>query len=230
MDLQKIVILCVIAVIIIGGGWFLLKDDDEEEREMTTESMNEEQETTSLNTEETDTDDILSGLGSIGDLLAMGRSLRCEYTFSDDSASTGGSGVGYFDRDRMRIDSEIIEDGKTFTSHIINDSTNLYSWTESSEGSFAFVTPVNDNAPGGADFNETNAPYENGAVDTLDERVAYDCDPWGVDERMFQPPSDVDFVDMGAMMEDMMQNMPEGMPENMNEEMERLMESMPVSQ
>ena len=59
---------------------------------------------------------------------------------------------------------------------------------------------------------EAQAPEDSRAeertnIETLNEDVDYECRSWNVNEGMFQPPSNVEFVDMNAMMEGVMNNM-----------------------
>lgn len=224
MDLQKIVVLCIIVLVVGGAGWFLLRDTGEESgqvMERSTQGKGVPVETTDSRSR----DDSLSGFGSMMDILSLGRSVLCEYTYSDTATGGQGSGVGFFNGKRMRIDSETTQDGKRFESHVINDGESLYSWTESSEGSFAFVTEVGDSRMQG-NFGDAGIPEADSAVQPLDEDVSYDCRSWNVSETTFTPPSDVNFVDMSAMME----GLPNGMTEEMAEEMESMMEGLPTPQ
>jgi hypothetical protein len=206
MGLKKIVVLCVAVVVIAGALWLFFASKGAPQAPAENAGDTAGNEATDADALATENDTGLSGVGSMFDLLALGRSISCTYSYSDENGS--GSGTGYFDGDRMRIDSDHTEDGKTFETHVINDGTNLYSWTTSSEGSFAFVTRVEEyeETPGGS-----GASSGDSGVDTLNEAVEYDCDSWRVDANVFVPPSNIEFVDMSAMMQWMMQGIPEGM-------------------
>lgn len=225
MGLQKIVVLCVLGLIIIVGGWFLLFSDNDDKTQVT---VNKDE--AAITTDETeikaeDTNDDLSGFGSIKELFSLGKNITCEYTYSDESSK--GSGVGFFAGDRMRMDSEITTNGMTFESHMINDGENLYTWSETAEGTFAIITPVSD-AEIETNFDDSNFPQTNTDVDAFENDVTYTCKPWGGDRSRFTPPTDIEFVDMTKMMGGLMEGF---QGSGMNEgDIKHMMENLPIPQ
>lgn len=206
MELQKVVVLCTIVAVIGIIAWFFLTKQGERSEDASGRAS----ETTPQAPDETRMidDGTFVGTGSMFDILSLGRSVACTYTFNDESGE--GSGTGYFDGQRMRVDSNYTQDGKTFETHMINDGTNLYSWTVSSEGTFAFVTQNQETDDAESDQSMPMQQGQNDSVDSLNESVEYDCRAWRAEEGAFTPPRDIEFVDMSAMFEGMMQGM---MPE-----------------
>lgn len=211
MGLQKIVVLCVALVAVVGGYWLIASSGADE---ATAVPVATEQESAAA-PEAGDTES-LAGFGSFASLLSLGRNITCDYTYQDEDGNTG-SGTGYFAGERMRVDSVMttVEDGAVYNSHVINDTETMYTWTETAEGTFAVMMPVTE-------VEETGSVTYEGADENLGEfsaeqEVTYDCNAWSVDASVFVPPADVEFTDMGAMMENMMNSLPEGfeLPEGM---------------
>lgn len=213
MGLQKIVLLCFVLIVVVGG--FVLATSFKKD-EATLAPATAEQES-SVETEATESEkESLTGFGSFASLLSMGRNITCEYTYQDEEGGTG-SGTGYFAGERMRVDSvmTMAEDGSVYNSHIINDGETMYTWTETADGTFATMMPVTETE---IDEPMSYEETEDSSADfSAGQEVTYDCDSWSVDNSVFVPPSDVEFTDMGAMMEAMMNGLPEGfeMPEDM---------------
>jgi hypothetical protein len=208
MQLQKIVVLCLIGIIIICGGWYLLSQD-EDGADTTERELSDADE------------EVLSGQGSIRDLFGMGRNIRCEYTYNEIETGMRGSGVSYIAGQRLRVDSDLVQDGQTFESHVINDGENLWTWTQTNEGMFAFVTNV-DETDTNFETYDSDTPSVEGNANTLEDDVEYSCRPWNVDASIFVPPSDIEFSNPTQMMNDAMQNLPSGT----NEEMQQMLENM----
>lgn len=209
MELQRIVVLCIIVAVLGGGVWYVTgRDSGVESDEMTsveTEQMDD--------VEMMDEED-LSGFGSFASLLGLGRDISCEYSYTDDDGNAG-SGEGYFSGNLMRVDSVLTDtDGTVYTSHMINDGTTMYTWTETTDGTFAVMMPAAEFEEDPSDYMYESETETTGEV-SVEQEVEYDCEGWSVDASVFVPPSDVEFTDMAAMMESMMQGLPEGfeMPE-----------------
>lgn len=139
----------------------------------------------------------LSGVGTIVDLLKLGKSLSCTYT-QDSEKSGKSAGVIYLDGiERIRVDAQTEKDGKQYDSHIVYTSTDMYLWVESAEKSFALKVPVKNPVT----TYSTTSPELN--TQTMYEDVTYICTSWNLDEGVFTPPSDIEFVDPTTMIQDM---------------------------
>lgn len=210
--------LILVAVVAFGGAiwWFSSGTDGIIDR-MTRDAETEQSERDQLATEDTEdaeAEAAPSGQGSMRDLLMRGQSMECQFTFSD--AEVDGEGTGFFDGERMRMDSMMEIDGSVHHASYIYADDSMYAWGEMPEGSFAITMPV-DGEDAIDDFaDDADTPVG------VDEEVSYECEAWSVDNSVFAPPESVEFMDMGAMMDGMMQGT-EGMDQA---EMEAMMEQM----
>lgn len=218
MGLQKIVILCALGVVIVGGALYLTmsgRDSQNQTGAETNEQNSTQEEITEV------TEEKLSGVGSMMELFTSGKSIRCTYMYEDDSTGTS-EGISYFDGDRMRIDSTVTQNGKTFESHMINNQEYMWSWSTSNEGDFAFMMPAEEGKTTYDSFNN-ESPQANASIESLNETVTYDCSAWNVDESVFTAPENIKFVNIGEMMGGMMQNIQDG-------NFEGMMEGFPIPQ
>ena len=154
-------------------------------------------------------DSDLTGMGSFVSLMGLGSSVRCEFTSTSEGQST--EGVFYTDGERFRVNAVAQAEMSTFDSNIINDGAFTYVWGSSPEGAMAMKmsneTNTDVDVPEAAGYSYTQTQSEQFDVE---KEVQYDCDWWDVDESLFVPPADIDFMDMQAMMQNMMEGMPEG--------------------
>ena len=203
---QTKIILAVVGVIVVGGLWFFLQTDDanniQDNAATQADSASQSEESSAS----------FEGVGSFTSLLGLGKNIRCEFAFSDEDGS--GSGVGHFAGERMRVDSTQTFEGETTDVHMINDGTNVYTWTVNGKEAFAIKMPVTQMEGSAYAYADMPNEAEQDMISS-DQEVSYDCDRWRVDESTFVPPANVEFTDMQAMFEKMMEGMPEGfeMPE-----------------
>lgn len=142
-----------------------------------------------------DTPDTLSGKDSLAHLLALGRTLECSFQFNDTTLT--GEGTGFFDGEKMRIDSMYPgEGGVTYTSNLIIVGGDMYVWATTDAGTFAVKMPTS--AEGSAQSG-TAATGQLSPQDT----VSYSCKSWNVDGSVFVPPSNLDFMDMSEIIKGM---------------------------
>lgn len=198
----KVLAAVVAAVIIAGGAWlFLGKESAQAPTLDESPEAQDATETTRDGVEETDT--ALSGRGSFLDLMGMGRSLMCDFSYESPDTDGVVAGTVKISGEDLRGDFEMMQAGEVYESHMIQDDTHMYTWMTSAEGSFAMKMPL-DAAGADADV-ETSDAYESSRPIDMGNEVEYDCRPWSVDRSVFVPPSNIEFQDMGAMMESMMQ-------------------------
>jgi hypothetical protein len=84
--------------------------------------------------------------------------------------------------------------GQSMTTNVINTGSENFIWGKSAMGDMAMkfaVDPEQADAQSAQQFN-------------LDQDVNYKCSPWRFDETMFEPPADIKFSDMSAMMKQAM--------------------------
>lgn len=122
-----------------------------------------------------------AGSGSIGSLLALGKSLECNITVSTSGAQTEGL-VYLSSAGKMRGDFSTTANGNVIHATTINDGTYVYSWTNLSKQGFKATVASSASTGAGA----------HGGVDNS-TTLKYSCKPWAVDGSKFVPPSTVKF-------------------------------------
>ncbi len=148
----------------------------------------------------------LSGSGSFLDLMGMNRDLSCE--FSQVSPNSDGAVVGEvkISGDKIRTDFEIQQADGVLVSHMIEADGYVYTWSESSQGQFAMKMVADE-----SDSSDDPESVDYGRSADLSNDVDYKCHPWGLDQSVFTPPSDIEFTDMEEIMGGMMQDFDPGL-------------------
>ena len=214
MSTQNIIIAVIVLVALGAGTWWVVSDPVGDAARSAIEQTPDVTPAEQMSDEEA----LPSGTGRLMDLYERGVPMECTFTYSDETGS--GEGTSYFDGERMRVSGMHEEAGVQAVSNVINDGTMMYVWGDTPEGEFAIkMAATEEDMMDDEEFDEATA---------LNEEVEYDCREWSVDRSVFNPPADVEFMDMGTMMEDMMQGMPdmEDMEGMDMEELEAMMEDM----
>jgi len=219
--MQKI-LLIIIAVVLLGGGvWYFYNGNNSSSNQATTQTNNSKSESSDGDLAKTESEsEPLSGIGSLASVLGFGNKVRCNFSSADnDHESTG---VFYTDGERLRVEMTATSPEGSFNSNMINDGEFIYTWGDTPEGMMAIkmVNPETSETDTTVHDTASPSPDSNSYVD-VDEEVSYDCDRWTVDNSVFTPPSDVEFMDMAAMMQGALEGMPEGfaVPEGMEDAM-----------
>ncbi len=198
MSAQNLLLIVAVAVLLIGGGWYYFdsKKEGPENKEATSGEENTDQESSAP----------LKGAGSFRQLMGLGQNLTCDFSYVAEDTNGAIAGTVYVAGDLIRTDFDMMQAGVTYESHMIQDGQMSYMWTMSPQGTFAFKNDVSesDSAQGNG---TTNNASENRSVD-LSQEVDYDCRSWNVDNALFVPPADIEFMDPQAMMQGMMQGYP----------------------
>ncbi len=218
MSTQNIIIAVVVLAAIGGAGWWIMSDPvGDAARTAVDEATGEPVDR--MDTDRGD-EDLPSGMGRLLELYEHGVPMECRYTFED--ADGTGEGTGFFDGDQMRISAQYQENGSVLVSNIINDGEMMYIWGDSPEGQFAIQMEASEE-----DMMDMEEEIDEAVA--MNQEVEYDCHQWTVDPSVFNPPSDVQFMDMTQMMEGMMQGMPnmEGMDPEALEMFDEMMQGMP---
>lgn len=126
---------------------------------------------------------------SIKSLIGAGRNVTCDVTYTDGK----GSGKIFVADKKFRGDFDTNMGGVTNKSHMIQDGTYAYVWTEdkkegtkfSLESMMKLAASPNPQAQQSADLNSN---------------VDMKCSSWGVDNSKLTPPADVTFQDMSAIL------------------------------
>ena len=199
MGLQKIVVLCVLGVVLVAGWLYFSGNQNQSESNLTANNgQNPTVESEPVATDDDAGEVPLAGLGSFASLMALGQSLRCDFSYVAPETRGAVAGTVYIDGENIRNDFDMEQAGQLFESHMIQDGEYAYSWSQSPQGTFAIKTPVNDEDDSGIEFD--TSPSANRSVD-LDHQVEYDCQVWSADPSMFVPPADIEFLSIDEMIQ-----------------------------
>ena len=183
--MNKNILIALAVVLLVGGGLFIVNRDT----------------TTPENgggavTEEQDGSTIGTISGGIKGLLAQGRAMQCTF----ESVAEGGTTTGkvYVSGNDMRGDFELMQpDNKIVTSNMIRKGDMSYVWSSEFEQGLKSVIPDVEIESGTTE----QAAGQSDPFAELDQDVKFDCKPWIVNNAMFTPPSDIEFVDLAAQMQ-----------------------------
>ena len=138
----------------------------------------------------------VSGRASLSSLLELNESLECEFRFSDENGS--GEGTSFVANGQLRMDAQYqTSAGQDMVSSYIVTNDTAYVWTDMDGDTMAMMFPADDEM---MDF-ESAAEDETGQFINPSEAVQYTCKPWSVDNSVFVPPSDIEFMDFSSMLE-----------------------------
>ena len=108
---------------------------------------------------------------------------QCSFNQSDGGESSAG--IVYIADGNVRGDFSANVNGEQIISHVIVQGENSYVWSKDNQGvkmSFANLTADESQASSGE----------------VNQNATYSCQSWDPDQSVFVPPSDVEFVDIGA--------------------------------
>lgn len=166
-------------VIIIGGAVWLMLPREPQVPAVTTQTYTE----VPIGTVETE--DLVSGQGTLSSLLNVGKTLECAFQLDDDTRAR--EGTGFFHEGKMRIDSfYTASSGEQFTASLITDGIMTYLWSNTEAGESARKLPVLDIAM------LSGFPMVTDQLNQ-DSIVWYTCKAWNVDGSVFVPPANIRF-------------------------------------
>ena len=128
-------------------------------------------------------------------LMALGSEMKCTYSYEDE---TGGMTEGevYIAGGKSRSDYMVrTAEGEDFSGSVITGDEYSYVWGSMMEEGLKMkrVDEVDQETEGA----QVTSDYAK-----LDEEMNYQCEPWVADQSKFTPPGDIEFRDLGAMMDD----------------------------
>lgn len=146
--------------------------------------------TNPLQTESNNGAEKSSVAGTLADIFKLGQNVTCTYSSPD------GSGTVYLSGERFRADFST-PDGTT--GSVIRDNDYTYVWNSGTPDGFKMKNS-SESFEGDIEENETAKQMFN-----PEQNVNYECNPWTVDSSIFQPPTDRQFVNLEAQMEELKQ-------------------------
>ena len=176
---QLVVAAVVVILLVLGlGGFFLFS-------KQSPSSLNQTNNTTS-GTEKT-------AMESLADLIKGGSNLTCEFNSQADENGYASKGTIYIASGNMRGDFINTIDGKTTNMSMIRNGNDNYIWGDEIETGIKMTLSQEDLV---AETNEASKYID------LNKKLDYNCNPWGVDQSKFTPPSNIKFTDLSKMMEE----------------------------
>lgn len=167
--------------------------------------------------------------GSLKDLMGMGKSVSCSWEYTDDQDGAKTTGVVYVDgkRSRSEIKVRVNDEGAELVNMdmiSINDGEMGYMWNEGQTTGFKYNIAEMEKM--GEEMQEgQNGGGQNQILNGWENIYNYECKNWRVDESKFSVPSNVEFTDMMAQMQQMQEQ-----TENMKEDMKGVCDNLPEPQ
>ncbi len=140
--------------------------------------------------------EMTSGKKSLSDFFAMKGTLKC--TFSDKTNS--GSGTVYLGGGKMRGDFQSQANDTASQTHMVNDGTYVYIWTEGQKNGYKMSLDAVKNEASQVKVSGTPSIVKPQGMD-MSQQSNYSCAPWVANATMFKVPSDITFVDYSSMMQ-----------------------------
>lgn len=175
------VILVMLGVVLIVGGLNLMNNRNSEGAIEDNSPTPETSETTN------------SFSGTLLDLLAMGQDKVCTFDNTDETGiRTEGTVYLASGGDRLSSEFTVHQTDGSFDGSIVRDGEYTYIWTTLQEqGVKIEITPESESI-----FGEWAEGEHNTTGMSDDTEIDFNCSDWQVDNSMFVPPSDVEFVDI----------------------------------
>jgi hypothetical protein len=136
--------------------------------------------------------DMESFSGSLRDLVARGKSLKCTYSVND---ITGGqmTRTTYVSGKKSLTQSKLSGTGQDMESNILVDGDYMYLWSNMApRGSKMNMKKMEETKAKHGDQEDFSKDY--------DEEYDYKCSSWKKDESKFQLPQGIEFMDLTALM------------------------------
>ncbi|MBP9715072.1 MAG: hypothetical protein KBD52_01100 [Candidatus Pacebacteria bacterium] len=185
-----LLIIAIIAILAVGGGAYVvtknkevkkaeLEDNVETQANANADAKANANANLGVNT---------NAKGSLRSLLALGKNTMC--TFSSRAGDVSTNGTVYITSDGNMSGDFQLQDPRSKYAHsymVLKDGY-LYSWY-ANQG-----VKMNVSATQQATASNTNQSVD------LDAQVDYDCENWTLDNSKFTVPTNVNFVDIEAMM------------------------------
>ncbi|OGJ37326.1 MAG: hypothetical protein A2383_01480 [Candidatus Pacebacteria bacterium RIFOXYB1_FULL_39_46] len=141
---------------------------------------------------------------TFAELMAMGEDYTCTFSDTDEENGTVTNGKIYVADGGKKFNGsfEIKQDESTMQSYIIQDGEYSYFWSSETKQGYKMKINPEDNQLFATDDEETSSQTEQLSFDK-DEPMDFSCQPWKPDNKMFTPPSDIEFIDFDVQLEQM---------------------------
>ena len=175
----KVIGWIVVAIVVIGGILYFINMSSSAPSSSSTSTSGTSQDQTTQPAAGSQT-----GNGTIGALMAMGN-VKCDISTSGANASQG---TVYVSSGKMRGDFTSNTSSGTTHASMVNDGTNIYTWTDLTTQGFKMSDAAAKSGSAGA----SHVAVSNSTT------VTYTCVPWTVDTTVFTPPANISFMTVGG--------------------------------
>lgn len=143
---------------------------------------------------------------SLNDLLKGNKNEKCTFSSTDPTTHESTSGTVYVTGQRMRGDySSTDADGKQTSSSTLRDNTYQYFWQGDSGYKMKIATIESTTTVTTLKSVTTTTVKDETTTTDLtaqdNTQYNYNCSKWTVDESLLTPPSNVNFVDYDAQIQ-----------------------------
>lgn len=143
--------------------------------------------------------------GSLKNLLGMGKQVKCTWKIQEESMTI--EGIVYIDNKKSKMEMKMTDARVDKNSPMANlqtytyaDEEWVYNWGGPNNQGMKFkledMKKMQQEAEETSGDNETDGESSNIAMKNWQEEYEYHCQPWKVDQSVFQLPGDVKFVDL----------------------------------
>jgi len=133
--------------------------------------------------------------GTIKDLIAQNVPLQCSFNHQSEAGET--TGKVYLSGQNVRGDFTMTQpDGQTLDSFMIRKDDYAYVWGSALPQGTKLKIEDPEDFMASSENDDQSFNLENQDVD-------YSCKPWLVNSSIFNPPSDIEFVDLSETMQQM---------------------------
>jgi hypothetical protein len=142
--------------------------------------------------------------GTLQDLFAKGVPMQCSFTSTAEGSAT--SGTVYVSGQNMRGEFASTQAGENeVMSYMIRTGDTTYTWSSNQQQGVKMTFSEEDAAEMQAKAEAMQK--ENPQAFSENQSMDYDCKPWVPTLGSFTPPTDIEFMDLSAQMQQMQQKM-----------------------
>lgn len=189
--MQRYILIAAAVIILLAGGWYFYSN-----KTGSGMPLQDNQQGSSVG-------DKISG--KLSDLISAGKSMEC--TFSGETDGYKTTGTMFVSGDNIRGDFQSQSGGKMMDSHMIQSGETVYTWTTDPKQGMKIKVSKEDQVK----YADDAGKITNSQSFDMDQSYDYNCKGWSGDQSKFQPPSDIEFQDLSAIMEKTT-----GLPEKQN--------------
>lgn len=134
--------------------------------------------------------------GTFSDIVGRGDAVQCKFSGTDPETNEPVDGIVYVVDEDMYLEADTVMDGTELTIKVLQNGPVMYMWSDTPD-----VMPALKIDTSMFEGSEETVPES--PLDWLKDPetgMDYSCRTWMVRRDLFEPPADVEFMDMFGMM------------------------------